>query len=121
MPDTDLHLDQYYDASFDGAQFWEGVNGSGLWIEPDEKTVYSVKKIPGGDTSDVILDGKETVLFELPISAEASALSALRGKRDTSGTLIYHAGTVTALLVGVVNVGKSPHMDGYTATLQFLI
>lgn len=107
-------------ASFDGASFLEQAEG-GWYAEPDELTIGEARHIPGTNTNDFQEDGDDAVTFEMSIGASGSQMSGIRAKRKTSGTLVYHAGSITVYLKDIVNTKKADGLDGYKATLRFVI
>ncbi len=115
-------LPEYYDAEFDGAEFLEIFQG--LYApEPDSGVEYSETKIPGGSKTVIQTAGPGTRKLDLPIACAGAQLASLRGKADnaTRDTLIYHAGSVSARLMKVLNVRKQGVDDAYLATLQFVM
>lgn len=110
----------HYAASFASASFLE-LTEDGWYLEPDEVTKVDIQHIAGTDDNDVSVDGQEAVTFELPIGCNASALSTLRGARGDSGTLSYHAGSLSCVLKDIVNIRKADGFDGYKATLRFIV
>ena len=109
-----------YSATFDGAGFYEQTI-DGMYVEPDAITLVTINHIAGTDTNDISEDGDDAVTFELPIGATASQLSALRAKRKASGSLVYHAGTITAYLKDIINQRSVDGADAYKATLRFIV
>ena len=109
------------DASFDGVGFQElWTDGDGM-AEPDEVEVYATRHIPGSDDNDLTTDGLDSTVFEMVVGISASGRTSLSGKRGESGSLVYHAGTITATLVGITRIRWLPVHNIYRLTLRFVV
>ena len=106
-------------ASFNGHSFQEKLDGNYTGAQPDQKLKYTKYPIPGSNDVVVISTGEISEAFEVEFSATASQLSTLQGDLGTSANLIYHAGTVSVLLVGVLGVKRFNTTDYYRGRLQF--
>jgi hypothetical protein len=113
------HLSPLYDSSFAGVSFLE-LFDDGFGVEPDTAEDVTLTRIPGGNTTVIQSSGRIAKTLDLPIGAEGSEITSLRGKVGTSGSLVYHAGTVTARLIGVRQVRKAA-IGGYKAVLNLVI
>lgn len=84
-------------ASFDGTTIYILQRDRSLPLDYDSE--ISVRHIPGGDSSVVDLGGKTLAGLSLPLRfANQAAFDTIAAKRQTQGTLVYDAGTYTAIL-----------------------
>ncbi len=115
-------LTDLYNAEFDGVEFVE-IYQNAYAAEPDSGVEFSETKIPGGSKTIIQTAGPGTRKLDMPIAVIGAGLTSLRSKADNStrDTLEYHAGSVSARLLQVVNVRKQAMDDAYTATLRFVM
>jgi len=107
-----MALSQYYNMSFAGIQAWEQVDGAFTSAGPDKVEETAKLHIPGGNTTVIQTFGLQAATFDLPVAVETAQLTALQGKRGTTGTLVCSHGTFTgAFLDGVLR----PTQDTTTA------
>jgi hypothetical protein len=108
-------------ASFNSHAFEEKIESSPFSAaEGDTLLAYTVYHIPGSDTNVLVSTGQLEKTFEVPFSATASELSALQGDLGDSASLVFHKGTITATLVGVLGVVKHSTDDYYRGRLKFV-
>ncbi len=114
-------LTNMYDASFDSNGFVELYNNQ-LVIEPDTAIETSITHIPGGNTTVVQSSGLIAQTLDLPIAAEGSIITTLRGLVGSRKTLVTHSGSTSARLLHVKGVQKEyGTYGGYFAVLSFII
>lgn len=115
-------LTDMYDAEFDGIDFLEIYQGA-YAPEPDSGVDFTETKIPGGSKTIIQTAGPGTRKLDMQIAAASTSIAALRSRADsaTRDTLVYHAGSVSARLLQVVNVKKQGVDDAYLCTLRFVM
>lgn len=109
-------------ATFDGVSFEEaGQAGAFLPVHGSDVST-NVIPIPGGAIIYLQVGQPRPVTFSLPARCTAAQRDSLRTKVNTSGTLAYVGGSVTATLEEVQEPKeiKQPN-DMYFVTLQFKI
>ena len=110
-------------ASFDGVSLEEagGQNGAFLPVHGAEVST-TIIPVPGGPKVYLQVGQPKPVSFSLPARVTAAQRDTLRGKVNTSGTLVYVGGSVTATLEEVQEPKeiKTPN-DMYFVTLSFKI
>ena len=109
-------LSPYFDASFDGASFWElGQWYPGIDVET-EGTLHSL----GSGVHTFVDMGRAALVFEVQAGVEGTQLAALDGKRGDSGSLVWSRGTMTATLLDILrNPGEADAFDANAVTLRF--
>ena len=90
-----------YDASFDGQSFWE-LTEDGRYPSSDlsQEIRRTVLEYAGGHRESIRLSF-ETPDFTVRGLVAGSDYGNLADETGTSGSLVYHAGTVTALLLAI--------------------
>jgi hypothetical protein len=117
---SDFDITELYDGSFKGVQFWEQFNG-GFGDEPETEEENAIFHIPGGNRTVVQGFGKVAGRLDLVVSVNAAGLTSLRNQVGSSGSLVYHAGTITARLTKVGQPKRAGYgIDAVNTTLSFL-
>ncbi len=110
-------------ASWNSVNFEEagGQNGAFLPVHGSEVGT-TIIPVPGGPKVYLQVGQPRPVSFSLPARVTAAQRDSLRLKVNTSGTLVYAGGSVTATLEEVVEPKeiKTPN-DMYFMTLNFKI
>lgn len=106
------------DGSFSGVSFWEQWPNAEA-PEPSTTSKDAVLEIPGSSNVYYQDFGQAAQTLDLEVAVESPA--AIKAKRGVRGSLVYHAGTVTARLRSVTNIRKDAIIGGYKVTLSFLI
>lgn len=115
-------LSPYYDASFDGIDFWEQDQGSGTRPGAPLTQSDTLYHVPGSDTNILIDMGQAASEFTLVAAVEGAELSSLLGAVGSSGSLVFSRGTTTARLRALEdNPGKAGALDAYTVSLKFVV
>ncbi len=105
--------------SFNSHDFLESFEGGNSSPEGDVTLSHTMYHIPGGNDNVMIDTGKLHQTADIAIVCTASELSALQGDVSSSThTLVWHVGSTTARLVGVIGARKESGADVYRATLR---
>lgn len=119
MPD----LTPYYNGSFRGtSSFW--IQDSGPFTEPgaDLAEDYVLLRIPGGNITILQSFGSAPRTLDLPIAINSSDLASLVAKQASSGTLVYHGGSIQARMVGMTQPQRDNLDQGtWKMTLKFVL
>lgn len=103
-------------ATFGGTTF--SIESPGYPLE--RRANVSVRHIPGGDEVYIDLAGKGPAYFRPRIVATESDYATLEGKIGTQASLVYEGGTVTAVLLALVNAERYDD-DSMRATMELVI
>lgn len=109
--------------TFSGITFSERgtANGAMLPVHGAEVST-NVITIPGGSVIYLQVGQPKPVSFSLPVRVTAAQLASLRGKVNTSATLVYTGGSITATLEEVSEPQKvKPAVDYLMVTLQLKV
>ncbi len=107
-------------ASFRGHAMHEGGNGNTSFPVWSRKARTAVLDLPGANNDIVQRLGRKSDTLEVVVTVTASQLDALMGDVGQSGSLVFHAGTFTALLDGISGAEEKLTADLYTISLSFI-
>lgn len=110
-----------YNASFNSHSFLEDYKSGFSAVDAPREIEYAVIHIPGGNTNIVQRAGQKVRELTLACAAEASDMTTLAGDLDTSASLVYSQGTVTARLVAVTDRVIAGAIGVHNATLKFVL
>lgn len=109
-------------ASFDSVSFTEKLADGGMWsVESDIELANTDHHIPGTNDNVNIDLGLLTRVVEIPFTETGTVKDSLVAKIGTSASLVWHEGTVTAKLVGVMGLKKHSTLDKYRGRLKVKI
>lgn len=115
---SDPTFSDLYDGSFGGTGFWQ----QGSPFLPDfeggldsQEVRYLAPGTPGLNSN-----GLKLQRLSLPIACDGDEYTALQGKKGDTHTLVYHAGSVTAVLDDIQKPEKLHPYDIWRATLVFV-
>jgi hypothetical protein len=112
-------LSPYYDASFDGVSFWEQSQG-GFYPQRSVTTEGAAQHTPASSSNAFDDQGAGAEPFEITVAVEGAEYRALLAKRGDTGTLSYSGGSVSVLLLDIIDKpGKAGSYDAYTIGLRF--
>ncbi len=116
-----LDLTSSYDASFGGVSFMELVDGAFTTPGGDLIEDFALLHIPGGNTSVLQSFGMLAQQLDLSIAINGTTVAALAAKAGTSGTLVYHGGSISARMTGITQPRKDVLGGGtWNMTLKFV-
>ena len=112
-------LSPYYQSSFDGVSFWEQSAG-GFYPQKSTTTEGGPLHQPASDTSTLDDQGAGAEPFEISVGVDGAEYLALLSKRGDSGTLAYSGGSLTCVLIAIIDrPGKAGALDSYSVVLRF--
>lgn len=115
-------LSPFYDASFDGVDFWE-QDGSGGGYRPGRPRSRAGGTVHVGSTNTNIQQdmGQAASEFDIIAACEGAEYDSLIGKAGTSASLVWSRGTETVYCKEVVDSpGKAGALDAYTIVLKMV-
>lgn len=116
-----LDLSPIYDSSFGGVSFLELVQDAFTFPGADLSEEFALLHIPGGNTSVLQSFGFQAQQLDLSIAINGSTVASLVAKAGTSGTLVYHGGSISARLTGITQPRKDVLGGGtWNMTLKFV-
>lgn len=115
-------LPDYYDGSFKGTAFWQLDSGANTRVFAHTNAPRRlILEHPGAGVTVVNL-GENAGTLALKVVTTAANMSALRGYEQSSGSLVYAGGTITAFLDTLSEpVQVAAAGDVHEATLNFLV
>lgn len=106
--------------SFAGVSFNERGNDATTWPVWDAGSDLNIRKIPGGDVSQIQYSGATLPQFSLRVRVSAANLAALVALVPSSGTLVYFYETTTAILQSITGAEQIGVSGQYWANLSFI-
>ncbi len=116
-----MSISSYYDGSFNSVGFMELFDGGMSGDDYPVDTEITIVHYPGGNNNAVKSGGKKAKILELPIVADGSDVTSLEGLVNSSHSLVYRRGTVTAFLQKVSARKKMKQQDIHRAVLTFVV
>lgn len=108
-------------ASFDGVTFDQKL-GDNMWsVASDIELANTDYHIPGGDDNVNIDTGRRARTVDVPFGDNTTTKDNLIAKLGTTGSLVWHEGTSTAKLVGIVGLKKHSADDQWRGALRVKI
>lgn len=112
-------LTPLYNSSFDSVQFFE-LSQSGFYAQRPITTEGTDQHQPASSSNAFDDQGEGAEPFELSVGVDGAEYLALMGKRGDSGTLVYSGGSLTCVLIAIIDKpGKAGPFDAYTISLRF--
>jgi hypothetical protein len=110
-----------YNASFGSIDFLEDHKSGFSPSDAPREVEYNVIHIPGGNTNIVQRVGLKVRELTLTIAADTDDMDDLAGAIDTSATLVYSRGSVSARLVALTDRVVAGPTGIENATAKFIL